>query len=184
MAPGQSKQPRGGRHLRRQAGQLLAIVAALAVWHELDDAVRSHLILINRSTSLPQWAYLVKRGDIPTRGTVSFFVPRRGALIDAHFGVRPAPFGKIAYGLPGDRVERLGRRVSVIPAGSAVPVHVSMLKSVSSLGEPLAAGPVGIIPPGCYYLGSPHQDGLDSRYAAIGFVCTRQIIGTARMVIL
>jgi len=48
----------------------------------------------------------------------------------------------------------------------------------------LKAGPTGRVPDGCYYMGSPHKDGFDSRYAAIGFVCDRQIVGVSRRVIL
>ena len=36
----------------------------------------------------------------------------------------------------------------------------------------------GRIPDRCYYLGTAHSDGLDSRYADIGFVCRARIIGT------
>jgi len=56
--------------------------------------------------------------------------------------------------------------------------QVARLKRVSSRGEPLAPGPTGRIPEGCYYLGTEHKDGLDSRYADIGFVCAKSIIGT------
>jgi len=29
-------------------------------------------------------------------------------------------------------------------------------------------------------MGSPHPDGFDSRYAAIGFVCAKQIVGVSK----
>jgi type IV secretory pathway protease TraF len=35
------------------------------------------------------------------------------------------------------------------------------------------AGPGGLL-----FCRTPHKDGFDSRYADIGFVCARQIIGT------
>jgi conjugal transfer pilin signal peptidase TrbI len=41
----------------------------------------------------------------------------------------------------------------------------------------LVAGPTGVIPQGCYYVGSPHKDGFDSRYAAIGYACSNKIVG-------
>ena len=72
----------------------------------------------------------------------------------------------------------------VVPAGAGQRVQVGVLKPLSSRGEPLEAGPTGVIPEGCYYMGSPHKDGFDSRYAAIGFVCRGQIVGTATKVIL
>lgn len=176
--------PGRGVGLRRRSACLLAAIAALAGWRTLDQTARSHLIFINRSPSLPNWAYIVERGAQPARGMVSFFKPPRGKLIEMQFGSDPAPFGKIAYGLPGDRVERDGNRVFVIAAGSRKPRQVGVLKPVSARGARLAAGPTGVIPAGCYYMGSPHRDGFDSRYAAIGFVCRGQIIGTARQVIL
>ena len=71
----------------------------------------------------------------------------------------------------------------MIAAGSRKPRQVGVLKPVSARGARLEAGPTGIIPAGCYYMGSPHRDGFDSRYAAIGFVCRGEIIGTARQVI-
>lgn len=65
--------------------------------------------------------------------------------------------------------------------GSVVRINgaeVSRLKLVSSRGEPLKPGPTGRIPEHCYYVGTEHKDGLDSRYADIGFVCSARIIGT------
>ena len=65
--------------------------------------------------------------------------------------------------------------------GSVVRINgaeVSRLKPVSSRGEPLEPGPTGRIPEHCYYVGTEHKDGLDSRYADIGFVCSARIIGT------
>lgn len=175
---------RKGGKLKRYVGYTFALVVALAGWRALDDFAREHLFLINRSPSLPNWAYVVERGAVPARGSVSFFMPPRGKLVEAHFGKVPAAFGKIAYGLPGDRVERVGPKVFVVPGGAGKAFQVGVLKPVSSRGEPLEAGPTGIIPQGCYYMGSPHKDGFDSRYAAIGFVCSRQIVGTASKVIL
>ena len=170
--------------LRRYAGYTLVAVAALAGWRALDQAAAAHLFLINRSPSLPNWAYVVQRGRLPVRGAVSFFVPPQNALVEAHFGKVPAAFGKIAYGLPGDQVLRHGADVFVLAAGTAAPRKVGTLKLVTAQGEALEPGPTGTIPPGCYYMGSPHRDGFDSRYAAIGFVCAGQLIGSARMVLL
>jgi conjugal transfer pilin signal peptidase TrbI len=57
--------------------------------------------------------------------------------------------------------------------------EVARLKPrTSSRGEPLAARTGRPIPERCYYLGTAHKDGLDSRYADIGFVCAGRIIGT------
>ena len=51
------------------------------------------------------------------------------------------------------------------------------------LGVPLTKGPEGAIPKGCYYTGTAHPRGLDSRYGAIGFVCRPQILGSGRAIL-
>ncbi|GAO52881.1 S26 family signal peptidase [Novosphingobium sp. MD-1] len=166
------------------------LVAALVLWRGVDDFARAHLFLINRSPSLPNWAYFVERGALPARGQVAFFLPPRNALVEAHFGKRPSPFGKIALGMPGDVIEHRGDDVVLIRAPSGNDPRqgtrsvIGHMKPLSAAGEVLAPGPVGRIPEGCYYMGSAHKDGFDSRYAAIGFVCRRQIVGVARGVLL
>lgn len=60
---------------------------------------------------------------------------------------------------------------------------VGRMKPQTRDGEPLTVGAVGAIPAGCYYVGSPHPDGFDSRYADIGFVCARQIIGIGKAIL-
>lgn len=74
--------------------------------------------------------------------------------------------------MPGDVVSRQGDVVRINGA------EVARLKPASSRGEALKPGPTGRIPEHCYYLGTAHKDGLDSRYADIGFVCSGRIIGT------
>ena len=81
-------------------------------------------------------------------------------------------FGKIVYGIPGDTVQHWGRMVTVNHR------VVAYTKPFTKAGEPLVIGPSGVIPSGCYYVGTPHKDGFDCRYAAIGFACQRQIVGT------
>ena len=57
-------------------------------------------------------------------------------------------------------------------------VEIAALKSLSKRGEPLTAGPVGLVPDGCYFVATASKDGFDSRYADIGWVCGSQIFGT------
>ncbi|MDP3674685.1 MAG: S26 family signal peptidase [Novosphingobium sp.] len=128
--------------------------------------------MINASESLPNWAFLVEKRVQPRLRQYAFFRVRETPLIRAHFGDHPQPFGKLVYGVAGDLVTRDGHTVLV--NGSPVAV----LKPVSKRGEVLAAGPVGRVPPGCYFLATPHKDGFDSRYADIGWVCAPQIVGT------
>lgn len=162
-------------------------LAAVASVQAIDAFARRHLLLINRSPSLPNWAYFVERGASPMIGDVAFFVPPRNALVQKHFGSQPSAFGKIVYAVGGDVIEHRGDLVlvhrSVSVPGSPAEL-VSVKKPVSANGDVLKAGPSGRVPDGCYYMGSPHKDGFDSRYAAIGFVCGRQIVGVARRVIL
>lgn len=166
----------------------LGVVASLAAVQGLDAFAKGHMLLVNRTPSLPNWAYFIERGAVPKRGQVAFFRAPRNELVRRHFGASPAPFGKLVYGMPGDLVEhRAGRVVIRSAQGTQSQVQtldVGALKPRTSKGEPLVAGPTGRIPPGCYFMGSPHADGFDSRYAAIGFVCSHQLVGVARRVIL
>ena len=150
------------------AGAVLLCLAlsALAQWRS------SHVLLINLTQSLPNWAFLIERGRLPARGDYIFFQPPRGALLRRHFGEKPQPFGKLVLGMPGDLVAHQGSLVTI----NGRPVVT--MKPLTRLGEPLTPGRTGPVPHGCYFAGSVHKDGFDSRYAEIGFVCRSQIIGT------
>ena len=151
-------------------------IAAMA-FEALDDWHDRHAILINASESLPTWALLVETGRFPVRGDYVVFDPGHDPLVAKHFGEHPKPFAKIAYGVPGDIVARDGARVLVNGA------EISRLKPATRQGEALAPGPIGRVPPGCIYAGTPHKDGFDSRYAAIGFVCRDRLIGTGEPIL-
>ena len=150
---------------------LLAGSSALAQWRD------NHALLINTTQSLPNWAFFIDRDRKPQRGDFVVFTPPRTPLVIAHFGQRPPPFAKRALGMPGDHVTREGARVLI--NGQVV----AELKPLTRQGEALVPGPVGTIPRGCYYLGSAHKDGFDSRYGAIGFVCAASIVGTGDSVL-
>lgn len=147
------------------------VVSAISTWRD------SHVFLINASDSLPNWAFLIRRHQLPARGDYVFFDPPQSALLRRHFGAKPQMFGKIVYGMPGDVV---AHREMVVTIGSK---PIGRMKSLTRFGEPLTPGAEGVIPAGCYYAGSPHRDGFDSRYAEIGFVCVRQIIGVGEPVL-
>lgn len=149
----------------------LAASAALVSWRD------EHAVLINTTESLPNWAFFIEKGRVPSRGDFVVFNPRRTPIITAHFGARPATFAKRALGVPGDQVTREGNLVSVNGQ------EVARLKPLTRRGERLAPGPTGRVPPGCYYLGTAHTDGLDSRYADIGFVCMDRIVGTGEAIL-
>ena len=145
---------------------LLAGSSALAAWR--DD----HAILINTTESLPNWAFFIDKARTPSRGDFVVFTPPATPIIAGHFGQKSAPFAKRVYGMPGDLVTREGKAVRINGA------EVARLKPRTKRGEVLVPGPTGRIPEHCYYLGTAHIDGLDSRYADIGFVCRDRIIGT------
>ncbi|MBA3895668.1 MAG: S26 family signal peptidase [Sphingomonadaceae bacterium] len=156
---------------------VLLIVGLAALYLATQGWRDRHLFLINATESLPNWAFVVERGTSPVRGKLAFFVVPRTPLIVAHFGKEPQPFGKTVYGMPGDIVTRADNWVSVNGA------RVAHLKALSKRGEPLAPGPLGRVPQDCYFMGSPHPDGFDSRYADIGWVCDKQIVGTGTTVL-
>lgn len=138
----------------------------------LDAFHRNHALLINATDSLPNWAFYMTRTTTIKRGDYVSFAPPRHPLVLSHFGARPPMFAKIIYGMPGDIVSRNGSRVII--NGNVI----GHTKPLSKRGEPLVPGSIGVIPEDCYYAGTPAKDGFDSRYAAIGFVCARQIFGT------
>ena len=145
---------------------LLAGYSAITDWRD------HHAVLINASESLPNWAFLIDRGKAPERGEYIAFDPPRTPLVTRHFGAHPAMFAKIVYGVGGDVVSRVGRTFFINGRKGAI------AKVRSRFGEPLALGPTGTIPAGCYFVGTPHKDGFDSRYAGIGWPCAKQVIGT------
>jgi conjugal transfer pilin signal peptidase TrbI len=128
--------------------------------------------MINTSDSLPNWAFFVHKNKNPVRGDLVFFRPPHSPLLTRHFGESVKPFGKYVYGMPGDVVSHDGNRVLV--NGRVV----ASMKPTTRTGETLHHGPIGRIPARCYYVGTPHPDGFDSRYAEIGFVCRDRILGT------
>ena len=146
-------------------------LSALSAWRE------EHLLLINTTDSLPNWAFLIDRHRRPAKGDYVFFDPPASQLLRRHFGDRPRMFGKLVYGVAGDVIAHDGADVTVNG------VRTVRMKPFTKAGEPLTPGMTGRIPPGCYFAATPHRDGFDSRYAEIGFVCARQIVGTGEAVL-
>lgn len=174
--PGPARAERA-RMVGRGVGVAGGVLAALAGLGTLADWRSQHLVLINASQSLPDWAFVVARGQFPERGQYIAFAPGSHPLVRRHFGQSPPAFVKIAYGVPGDRVSRSGAWVQVNDR------PVAQLKPRTQQGELLKPGPLGVVPQHCVFAGSAHKDGLDSRYAAIGFVCADRLIGTAEAIL-
>jgi conjugal transfer pilin signal peptidase TrbI len=150
---------------------ICAIAVAFGAWQGLSAWHDRHGLFINASESLPNWAFLVEGGRFPKRGDYVLLDPGHDPLTVKHFGVKPSPFAKIAYGVPGDVVSHKG--MDVLINGKRVVV----MKPLTHDGEILIQGPVGTIPDHCIFAGTPHKDGFDSRYAAIGFVCRERVLG-------
>lgn len=151
---------------------VVSIIAGCGALSALGDWRDHHLFFVNASDSLPNWAFLVDRSGAPAKGDYIFFAPPRSALLRRHFGDRPRPFGKIVYGVAGDVVSHHGSTVLI----NGEPV--ASMKARTRLGETLTRGRTGPIPGGCFFAATSHRDGFDSRYADIGFVCARQVVGT------
>lgn len=154
----------------------LFIVGGLSL-NSIADWRDSHGLLINSSESLPNWAFVIHKTAVPQRGEYVFFVPPADPLVIRHFGAKKQMFGKIVYGMPGDVVSHSG--AEVIVAGRVV----GKMKPLTKAGETLIAGPTGVIPRDCYYVGTPHKDGFDSRYAQIGFACADKIVGVGEPIL-
>ena len=171
-----STKTKAGRRIKHIA--LLSAIAAIPfALQPFEDFRSDHAFLLNASPSLPNWAFwLDKRAPIQ-RGSLIFFEAKRSKILAAHFGSDPQLFGKYILGMPGDHVVHVGSNVLI--NGKIV----ARTKAKTRLGLPLTKGPTGKIPSGCYYAGSSHKDGFDSRYKEIDFVCRGQIVGSGRAIL-
>ncbi len=165
------------RPRKRLWGMLGALLVGSIVLTAISDWRDAHAFLINTTDSLPNWAFVIHRSQLPARGDYVFFDPPSTPLVRRHFGAKPKMFGKIVYGVPGDVVGHDGPNVTI--NGKTV----TRMKPLTRFGEPLTPGIVGTIPQGCYFAGTPHKDGFDSRYADIGLVCRKQIVGTGEPIL-
>ena len=84
---------------------------------------------------------------------------------------------KKVIGLPGDVVSHQGMQVFV--NGKQVATRLARTR----LGITLTRGPEGPVPDNCFYVGTDHPRGFDSRYGEIGFVCRGQILGSGKAIL-
>ena len=148
---------------------LSTVLVVVLGGRSLAETATRWRLSINSTDSLPNWAFLVDRYDRrPDRGETFAFVPPANRW----YG-EGAVFAKIVAGVPGDRVERHGRDFYV--AGRLV----GSAKPFARDGTPTSLGPEGVIPPGHYFVVTPHPDSLDSRYAEVGWINQSAIIGKA-----
>lgn len=128
----------------------------------------------NLTGSLPDHVYLTVKGaksDIK-EGDHLTFIWRAGG---------PYPVGmnfvKIVGAVPGDRIVMDEERNFFRDGNIVSKTFLGRAKTQSRTGQPLAAGPTGVIPPGHYYVMTPHPDSLDSRYAMTGWISESDIVG-------
>lgn len=156
---------------RRYAG-LVIVVAGISLYQSISAWKSTHAFLINVSPSLPNWAFILETKAPPARGGLIFFRAPTSQVLINNFGAKPQLFGKHVYAVAGDVVTRRDRTFFVNGR------QVAVAKTHSRRGEPLALGPTGVVPTGCYFVGTDHKDGFDSRYAVIGWICRDRLVGT------
>ncbi len=156
---------------------LAMLVAIPFLYTPIAKFSDNHALLINASPSLPNWAFWLDKNFAPAHGALVFFEPPRSELLTDHFGEKPQIFGKRILGMPGEVVRHEGKKVFI---GDEL---VARTKPKTRKGIPLTKGPEGFIPDGCYYVGTPHKHGFDSRYGEIGFICAPRIIGSGRAIL-
>jgi conjugal transfer pilin signal peptidase TrbI len=160
-------------------------VAALVLWRGLDDLAHNHLFLINRSPSLPNWAYVVERASCPARaGRV---LPAPATLVEAHRKT-PSAFGKIALGLAGDVIEHRGDDVVLLrtatdASGRHVASSVVGHQAAHDAGRSPGTGPVGRIRTAATTWAAPTRTASTAAMRRSAVAC-RQIVGVATRVLL
>ena len=177
LTPIGSAATHGQPRRRRVYAALILIFGGITLFQAITRWKTSHAFLINVSPSLPNWAFVLETKAPPARGSLIFFRPPTSPVLVNNFGTKPMLFGKHVYGVAGDVVALEGRTFFI----NGKPVAIA--KAKSRRGEPLALGPVGVIPYGCYFAGTPHTDGFDSRYAIIGWICRDRIVGTGSTIL-
>lgn len=161
--------------------RLWLVVGTGAVLWSLFNAIvwwrETHALLINATDSLPHWAFLLEKKRPAVPGDLIFFKPPPSQLLRTHFGEGEHLFGKHVLGVAGDRVTVEGRSVFVNGTLTAT------AKPLTRKGVPLVPIAPQTIPHDCFFVGTSHPDGFDSRYAAIGLICRDRILGTARPIL-
>ena len=156
-------------HIKRFLSRALMAVAGTVALSMLLVATLSPWFVTNIDESLPGLFYQIERGETPGRDEVA------GIKVPANpYYPEGAPFLKVIKGLPGDVVSCDSRRIFINGE------FVAEAKEQTKRGNPLTPGPTGTIPPGHYFIWTPHQDSYDSRYAEVGWISAEHILGKAR----
>ena len=151
---------------RRRVGLLVLVSLALLALQAL--AWPCYRLSLNTSESLPGYLYLVQVGVLPAKGDYVAIRPPKNRFFPAWLG-----FLKRVRGVAGDVIEERGRKFFVNGE------ELAYAKPQSLKGVPLQVGPVGVLPPGHYWVWTPHPDSFDSRYADVGWINQSRGIGRA-----
>jgi conjugal transfer pilin signal peptidase TrbI len=142
----------------------------LTLWVILGRYV---IISINVSDSLPGSVFLIQKGVVPEVNDFAAFLYQGGGPY-----VSGTRFLKLVKGVSGAQVTAVDTESGFIDYfvnGD----FVGRAKSRSRAGSLLRPGPTGTIPPHHYYMSAPNPDSLDSRYALVGWVDEKYVIGRA-----
>lgn len=160
--------------LRYWKGYVFPIVAifVLQLFVRLD---------VNLTDSLPDKVFLTVKGwrsNVSTGDYIAFEYQGEGKASPFPKGFH---FVKIVAGVEGDRIS-MDESTRNFYRGDfqkdeITSHYLGRAKPVSKTGQPLQAGPVGVIPADQFYVFAPHPDSLDSRYALTGWVKREHIIG-------
>ncbi len=153
--------------------QLSVLLVGILVVRSASDISSRYRFAINMTDSLPNWAFITDRDNhSPKKGELAaFYPPHNPYYPDGSI------FMKRVLGVPGDRVEARGRDFYINGQ------FVGHAKEVSQTGRVAVMGPVGVLPPETYFLGSPHKDGYDSRYRDIGWIPAYRLVGVGTPVL-
>lgn len=162
-----------------------------AHWHQYCVPVVAVLLLqtvvrldVNYTDSLPDHVFLTIKGwkaGLKHGDYVTYAFPSENPVSPFRKGDHMV---KMIAGVGGDEVRmtdggdfyiRAAGTTTLLPEDLGHPVGKA--KPVSRTGKPLEHGPVGVIPQDSYYVYAPHKDSLDSRYAMVGWVQDRDLIG-------
>ena len=172
-------------HIRRALPRDIAILLAIAFLAQhyklawvMTDSIRTSVALVTMDARPGRGdvaVFTYSGGSVPhyyDDGT-SFF--RKGSLEGPRKG---EAFSKYVAGLPGDRVEVVGRDVFIV-TGDGVRKSVGRCKTATRHGHPLECTKSQVIPSGYLYMWGPHPDALDSRYALMNLVPGTSVVAKA-----
>lgn len=160
-------------------------------WHQYTLPIVALFLLqiffridVNITDSLPDRVFITVKGltsNIQRGDYIAFEWPGGGPFPKGFH------FVKIVAGVPGDKIrideernfyiDKSRSDLAMLNQVRLTENYMGRAKTHSKRGDPLESGPVGVIPPGHFYVHAPHPDSLDSRYALTGWIPQEAIIG-------